>query len=104
LELIALFRELPGLVEQRPGIRVASPGADETGDGQREDARHRRAARIADDERGRVGRVLPRASVELHPRTGREQEMAPEVEAALGAELEPRLDQALDGLVPAAAW
>src|SRR5207247_9344007 len=81
-----------GLAWRGTGARLSAPGGGEPERREREDARDRPGARIAEGARGRVGGVGPARLIELQSGATGDQEQPPQIEAALHAVLEPDLE------------
>src|SRR5204862_493165 len=77
------------LIERRPDVALAPPGSNESKHGERKDARHRESAVIADCGFGGFRGLVPAPAIQVEPRAARNEEVPPEVHAALAAVLEP---------------
>src|SRR6187200_3177418 len=89
----------------RPGpLRVAAASPDEPERGQRRPPRKWGAPRVAHDERGGVGGVVPAIAVKFHASAPGEQVQPPRVQPALEAVLESRLEVRVGDAEPALSY
>ena len=91
-KLSGRLRQRERLVERRPDLRIAAARSDQPEHDEGEGAGRRRDAPLVEHEGCRVDRLAPAPLVELRPGTIDEQVEARQIEAVLGALLEPGLD------------